>query len=148
MELNGGRGTVTVGEAEASPAVVELAAAVESLVAEGVLPVGLDAGERPVADVAVLLELLPQVEAVLGMRMARAETAGCLPFMAAGGMAAHRWWSRSRSRGLSRAGHLANRHPAVAAAWTVGWSPASTSMLPRWGCTHCPMTGLTPCWRP
>ncbi len=120
MELNGGRGTVTVGVAEASPAVVELAAAVESLVAEGVLPVGLDAGERPVADVAVLLELLPQVEAVLGMRMARAETAGCLPFMAAGGMAAHRWWSRSRSRGLSRAGHLANRHPAVAAAWTVG----------------------------
>ncbi len=120
MELHGGRGTVAIGLAEASPAVVQLAAAVEALVVEGVPPVGLDAGDRPVADVAALLELLPRVEAVLGMRMARAEAGGCLPFLTAGGMASHRWWSRSRARGLSRAGHLANRHPEIAAAWTAG----------------------------
>jgi hypothetical protein len=104
----------------ASPGAAELAHCVLDLVAEGVLPVGLDAGDRPVADVASLLRSLTQVEAVLGLRMATAEGAGALPFLTAGGMASHASWSRSRARALSRAGHLASDRPEIAEAWLAG----------------------------
>ena len=104
----------------ASPGAAALADAVLDLVAEGALPVGLDAGDRPVADVASLLRSLTQVEAVLGLRMATAEGAGALPFLTAGGMASHAWWSRARARALSRAGHLAADRPEIAEAWLAG----------------------------
>ncbi|MGB7979428.1 MAG: hypothetical protein WCF36_01375 [Candidatus Nanopelagicales bacterium] len=58
---------------DVSAGVAGLPVSVRALVAEGVLPVGLDTGERPVADVRALLRALTQVEAVLGLRMAAAE---------------------------------------------------------------------------
>lgn len=105
---------------DVSAGIAGLVAAVERLASEGTPPVGLADGDRATDEVAALLAVLPRVEAILAMRMARAETAGALPFLASGGMATHRWWSTGRARGLSRAGRLANRHPEVAADWTAG----------------------------
>ncbi len=105
---------------DASPAVGELVDAVRNLIIEGVLPVGLDAGDRPVHDVAALLRAMAQLESVLAMRMAVAESSGSLPFLSAGGMASQAYWSRGRARALSRAGHLANRRPDIAEAWADG----------------------------
>jgi hypothetical protein len=103
-----------------SPAVAALGVAVAALVAEGVLPVGLDAGDRPADDVAALLVALAQVEAVLALRLAAAESGGALPLLSAGGMASHRSWSRPRARALSRAGHLASQHDDLAQRWLAG----------------------------
>lgn len=105
---------------DVSNAVAGLAAAVRALTEEGVLPVGLDAGERPIADVRALIQALAQVEAILAMRMAAAEAGGSLPFLSAGGMASQSYWSRTRARSLSRAGHLANDRPDIEAAWLAG----------------------------
>ncbi len=107
-------------QGDVSAAVVALGAAVRALVEEGVLPVGLDAGDRPADDVHALLVALAQVEAVLAMRMATAEAGGALPLLSAGGMASHLSWSRGRARALSRAGHLANEHHELAQRWLAG----------------------------
>ncbi len=105
---------------DASPAVAALVRSAQALVEEGLLPVGLDAGDRPVHDVAALRAALTQVEAILGMRMARAESSGSLPFLSSGGMLSQAYWSRGRARALSRAGHLANQRPDISATWTGG----------------------------
>jgi hypothetical protein len=136
---------------DVSPGVAAVVAAVQALVAEGVLPMGLDAGDRPTADVQALLVALAQVEAVLAMRMALAEASSALPLLSSGGMASQAYWSRSRARALSRAGHLANQYPLLAGRWLSGAITAEHADAAARGVARLPedraravIDGLTP----
>lgn len=81
---------------------------------------GLDAGDRPAADVEALLGIVAAAEYELSRRMGAASAVGSLPLVGPGAMPRARGWSTQWSRRLARAGELADRHPAVACAWARG----------------------------
>lgn len=96
---------------------------------------------------------LARIEAVLATRMAAAEAGGALPFLTAGGMASHSYWSRARARALSRAGRLANERSDIADAWLKGAitcehvdvaAKGVTGLEPEKASTV--LDGLTPLW--
>jgi hypothetical protein len=103
-----------------SPAAAMAAAGVGALVGEGVLDCGLLAGERPGADVAVLLRARSRLDAVLAMRLAAAEDADALAFPRPGDTAVTALWAPRTARALSRAGRLANTHPQLGELWLAG----------------------------
>lgn len=83
-------------------------------------PMGLSAGDRPVADVEVLAGLMASAEYTVASRLHAASVAGCLPLPDRGGMLAARGWSVATSRRLARCGALAAAHPMLAGAWAAG----------------------------
>lgn len=81
---------------------------------------GLQAGERPAADVEVLSGTVAAAEYALADRMHAAADSGDLPLAGPGGMLVARGWSNATARRLARAGALAAAHPSVADAWSAG----------------------------
>ena len=93
---------------------------VRAAVEAGTPPMGLAAGDRPLADVEVLAGALASCEYLVAARMEAAAAAGCLPFGERGGLLAARGWSVSASRRLSRCAALAGRFASLTAAWSAG----------------------------
>jgi Domain of unknown function (DUF222)/HNH endonuclease len=83
-------------------------------------PMGLLAGDRPIADVEVLAGAFAVVEYELARRMHAATTAGSLPLVGPGAVLAARGWASPHARRLARTGALAAAHPTLAGAWAAG----------------------------
>jgi hypothetical protein len=121
MDTTGTAGTVGGLEVgEVSPEVAGLWAVVRGVAGEELPVMGLGAGLRPAADVAVLASVVAVAECELARRMHAAGVAGCLPLVGDGAMLAARYWSGPAARRLARAGALAAEHPGLAAAWAEG----------------------------
>jgi hypothetical protein len=89
--------------------------------AAGELPVmGLQAGDRPTADVDVLAGAYAVIEYELARRMHAATTAGSLPLVGPGAVLGARGWAGPHTKRLARTGALAAAHPSLAAAWAAG----------------------------
>lgn len=114
---------VDLGSARAddvSAGIRELGVSLAALVQSDLPGMGLDAGDRPAADVEALLGIVAAAEYELGRRMSAASAAGSLPIVGLGAMPRARGWSTQWARRLARAAELAAQHPEVACAWARG----------------------------
>lgn len=104
----------------ASSEVVDAWGAVREAVHADLGPMGLAAGDRPLADVEVLAASFGACEYLLATRMHAAAAAGCLPFGERGGLLTARGWSVPGARRLARCAALVAGHPSLADAWAAG----------------------------
>ncbi len=105
---------------EAEPSVCVAWEAVLAVAGAEVGPMGLAAGDRPLADVEVLAGALGACEFGLAVRLHAASGGGALPLSGPGGVLSARGWSSAVARRLARCGGLVARCPALGVPWAAG----------------------------
>ncbi len=105
---------------EAEPGVCAAWEAVQAVAGAELAPMGLAAGDRPLADVEVLAGALGACEFALAVRLHAAGAAGALPLPGPGGVLPARGWSSAAARRLARCGDLVARCPAFGVPWAAG----------------------------
>ena len=106
--------------ADADARVVDAWESVLGIARQGPGPLGLAAGERPIADVEVLAGLVASAEYSLARFLHAGVAAGCAPLAGRGALLTARGWSGAWANRLARAGALAERYADLAAVWAAG----------------------------